>query len=87
MHEKSERYGTVVSLNNDRYSPYKFLWYSLSHAMTYVETDLYEPVHDFCFVNNLVLFACPRFTGGTLLSPLFLSLECGDEALYVQNFP
>jgi hypothetical protein len=90
MHEKSERCGTVVRENNNRYSPYKFQWYSLPHAVTYVEADLYEPVHDFCFGNDLVLFACPRFTGGALLSPLFLPLEGGDGALRtlnVQNFP
>lgn len=69
---------------------YKFHWYQLPHAVTYNEADLPNPVHDFCFGNDLALFACPRFGGNATLSPLFLPLY-HDHALLrslnVQNFP
>jgi hypothetical protein len=55
-----------------------------------VEAPLYEPVNDFCFGNDLVLFACPRFAGNATLTPLFLSFGRGDgelRTLNVEHFP
>ena len=88
MHQGSARCGTVVR-SNSRDAPYSFQYYPLPHATSYVEAPLYEPVHDFCFGTDLVLFACPRFVGNATLTPLFLPLE-GDGALRqlnVRNFP
>jgi hypothetical protein len=63
----------------------------MPHLTSYVEADLYEPVNDFCFGNDLVLFARPRYFGGTALSPMFMPLEDGREGtlrtLNVRNFP
>lgn len=94
MHEKSQRLGAIVRSDYSTAS-YKFHWYSLPHAANYVEADLQTPVHDFCFGNDLAVFACPRYGGSgrnSLLSPLFLPLDHPTSSgllrsLNVQNFP
>lgn len=90
MHEKSGWCGTVV-LSDDRYSLYKFQCYPLPDATSFFEMALQEPVTDFCFGTDLVLFACPRHYGTATLSPTFLTLEDGREGelrcLNIQNFP
>ena len=101
IHENSGRCGTIVRSNdhhnqNHRRVPsslYKFQYYPLPSASSYVDVDLYEPVTDFCFGSDLALFACPRYYQNTALSPIFVSLEDGRgeagtlRALNVQNFP
>eukprot|EP00526_Cylindrotheca_closterium_P005927 CAMPEP_0113618834 /NCGR_PEP_ID=MMETSP0017_2-20120614/9550_1 /TAXON_ID=2856 /ORGANISM="Cylindrotheca closterium" /LENGTH=580 /DNA_ID=CAMNT_0000528373 /DNA_START=143 /DNA_END=1885 /DNA_ORIENTATION=- /assembly_acc=CAM_ASM_000147 len=90
MHEKSGWCGTVV-LSDDRYSLYKFQCYPLPDATSFFEMRLQEPVTDFVFGTDLVLFACPRYYGKATLSPTFLTLEDGREGelrcLNIQNFP
>jgi hypothetical protein len=90
MHEKSGRCGTIV-MSNDRHSLYKFQCYPLPDATTYFDVMLQEPVTDFSFGTDLVLFACPRYFGRSTLSPIFLTLEDGRQgslrSLNVQNFP
>ncbi|CAJ1951646.1 unnamed protein product [Cylindrotheca closterium] len=90
MHEKSGWCGTVV-LSDDRYALYKFQCYPLPDATSLFEVMLQEPVTDFVFGTDLVLFACPRYYGKATLSPTFLTLEDGREGelrcLNIQNFP
>ena len=96
IHEKSNRCGTVVRWDNSRSTPYKFHYYSLQNlSSSYIEAGLYEPVNDFCFGSDLVVFACPRFSGGHTIQPMFMPLDIegshGDggnlRALNVRNFP
>lgn len=90
MHEKSGWCGSVV-LSDDRYSLYKFQCYPLPDATSFFEVMLQEPVTDFVFGTDLVLFSCPRFYGKATLSPTFLTLQDGREGdlrcLNIQNFP
>lgn len=90
MHEKSGLCGTVT-LSDDRDSLYKFQCYPLPDATSFFEMPLQEPVTDFAFGPDLVLFACPRYYGKAALSPTFLTLEDGREGylrcLNIQNFP
>lgn len=78
-------------MSNDRYSLYKFQCYPLPDATSYFDVMLQEPVTDFSFGTDLVLFACPRYFGRTTLNPIFLTLEDGREgclrSLNVENFP
>ena len=103
IHENSGRCGTIVRSNVHHHhhqnhrrvssSLYKFQYYPLPSASSYVDVDLYEPVTDFCLGSDLALFACPRYYQSTALSPIFVSLEDGRgevgtlRTLNVQNFP
>lgn len=82
----------MIVRDNSSSTSYKFHFYSLPHAVNYLEAGLQIPVHDFCFGTDLAVFACPIFGGQgrkTPLTPLFLPLDHRGalRSLNVQNFP
>lgn len=93
MHEKSGALG-VTCQNSVIPQTNTFQFYNLPSASSCLETQLDTRVNDFCFGNDLVLFACPRYgwnSSGSqsLLTPLFMSLGHGASlrSINVNNFP
>lgn len=91
LHEKSGRCGTIVQCY-DGDTRYKFQYYSDPSASSFVDIELQDPVTDFCFGQDLVIFASPRYFRGRSVSPVYVTLEDGREGtlmrcLNVQNFP
>jgi hypothetical protein len=87
MHESSGRLGTVTHISGS-YQTQNFQYQDMDDGHNILNEPLSEPVHDFCFGTDLVLFAPSKPSRGTI-APLFLPLHMNGtlRSLQVDNFP